>query len=98
MVEEVNQRSKEVCAGHRGVERRQEFPYTYRALELEAPSPDAGHVCTNETIGGIEYQWTPDVGAVPLVADMSSHLLSRPLDVSKYGVIYAAQKNMAPPA
>jgi len=55
------------------------------------------HVCTNETIGGVEYQWIPDVGATPLVADMSSHILSRPIDVSKYGVIYGgAQKNVGP--
>jgi phosphoserine aminotransferase len=55
------------------------------------------HVCTNETIGGVEYQWTPDVGATPLVADASSHILSRPIDVSKYGVIYGgAQKNAGP--
>jgi phosphoserine aminotransferase len=55
------------------------------------------HVCTNETIGGVEYQWTPDTGAVPLVADMSSHILSRPLDIAKYGVIYGgAQKNIGP--
>jgi phosphoserine aminotransferase len=55
------------------------------------------HVCTNETIGGVEYQWTPDTGDVPLVADMSSHLLSRVIDVSRYGVIYGgAQKNMGP--
>ncbi len=62
-------------------------------------SPDAAyvHVCTNETIGGVEYQWTPDVGTVPLVADMSSHILSRPLDVTKFGAIYAgAQKNAGP--
>ncbi len=53
------------------------------------------HVCTNETIGGVEYQWTPETGYVPLVADMSSHILSRVIDVAKYGVIYAgAQKNM----
>src|SRR5436305_6229849 len=52
------------------------------------------HICTNETIGGVEYQWTPDTGDVPLVADMSSHILSRVVDVSKFGVIYAgAQKN-----
>jgi len=52
------------------------------------------HICTNETIGGIEYQWTPETGDVPLVADMSSHILSRAIDVSKFGVIYAgAQKN-----
>jgi phosphoserine aminotransferase len=45
----------------------------------------------------VEYHWTPDVGDVPLVSDMSSHILSRPLDVSKYGVIYAgAQKNIGP--
>ena len=55
------------------------------------------HVCTNETIGGVEYHWTPDTGRVPLVADMSSHILSRPIDVSKYGLIYGgAQKNMGP--
>jgi phosphoserine aminotransferase len=55
------------------------------------------HVCTNETIAGVEYQWTPDTGNVPLVADMSSHILSRPLDVAKYGAIYGgAQKNMGP--
>ncbi|HUL95014.1 MAG TPA: 3-phosphoserine/phosphohydroxythreonine transaminase [Usitatibacter sp.] len=55
------------------------------------------HVCTNETIGGVEFHWTPQTGEVPLVADMSSHILSRPLDVSKYGLIYAgAQKNIGP--
>ena len=55
------------------------------------------HVCTNETIGGVEYHFTPDTRGVPLVADMSSHILSRPLDVAKYAVIYAgAQKNMGP--
>jgi phosphoserine aminotransferase len=62
-------------------------------------SPDAAyvHVTTNETIGGVEYQWTPDTGAVPLVADMSSHILSRAIDVAKYGVIYGgAQKNVGP--
>ncbi|HEY2629588.1 MAG TPA: 3-phosphoserine/phosphohydroxythreonine transaminase [Usitatibacter sp.] len=62
-------------------------------------SPDAAyiHVCTNETIGGVEFQWTPETGSTPLVADMSSHILSRPLDVSKFGLIYAgAQKNIGP--
>jgi phosphoserine aminotransferase len=55
------------------------------------------HICSNETIGGVEYQWTPDTGDVPLVADMSSHILSRVIDVSKYGVIYGgAQKNIGP--
>ncbi len=55
------------------------------------------HVCTNETIGGVEYHWTPETGDVPLVADMSSHILSRPIDVARYGVIYGgAQKNIGP--
>jgi phosphoserine aminotransferase len=52
------------------------------------------HICTNETIGGVEYHWTPETGSVPLVADMSSNMLSKPIDVSKFGVIYGgAQKN-----
>lgn len=62
-------------------------------------NPEAAyvHYCSNETIGGVEIFWTPDVGAVPLVADMSSHILSRPIDVAKYAMIYAgAQKNIGP--
>jgi phosphoserine aminotransferase len=61
--------------------------------------PDAAyvHICSNETIGGVQYHFTPEVGAVPLVADMSSDILSRPVDVAKYGLIYAgAQKNIGP--
>ena len=55
------------------------------------------HICSNETIGGVEYHWVPDTGNVPLVTDMSSSILSRPLDVSRYGLIFAgAQKNMGP--
>jgi phosphoserine aminotransferase len=55
------------------------------------------HICANETIGGVEYHWTPDVGDVPLVADMSSNLLSKPVDVARYGLIYGgAQKNIGP--
>jgi phosphoserine aminotransferase len=54
------------------------------------------HYTPNETIGGLEFFWVPEVG-VPLVADMSSTILSRPLDVSRFGVIYAgAQKNIGP--
>ncbi len=62
-------------------------------------NPDAAyvHYTSNETIGGVEIFWTPDTGKVPLVADMSSHILSRPIDVSKYSLIYAgAQKNVGP--
>ena len=61
-------------------------------------SPDAAyfHYCANETIGGLEIHEPPEVG-VPLVADMSSTILSRPIDVSKFGLIYAgAQKNIGP--
>jgi phosphoserine aminotransferase len=55
------------------------------------------HICTNETIDGVEFQYAPEVGDVPLVADMSSHILSRVIDVSKYGVIFGgAQKNIGP--
>ena len=55
------------------------------------------HICSNETIGGVEYHWTPDTGEVPLVADMSSNLMSRPVDVGRYGLIYGgAQKNIGP--
>jgi phosphoserine aminotransferase len=55
------------------------------------------HICSNETIGGVQYHFTPDTGNVPLVADMSSDILSRPVDVTKYGLIYGgAQKNMGP--
>ncbi|MBA3581788.1 MAG: 3-phosphoserine/phosphohydroxythreonine transaminase [Gammaproteobacteria bacterium] len=55
------------------------------------------HYTPNETIGGVEFHWTPDVGDMPLVADMSSTILSRPIDVSKFGLIYAgAQKNIGP--
>ena len=55
------------------------------------------HYTPNETIGGVEIFWTPDTGSIPLVADMSSNILSRPIDVSKYGLIYAgAQKNIGP--
>jgi phosphoserine aminotransferase len=55
------------------------------------------HITSNETIGGIEYHWVPETGGVPLVADMSSDILSRPVEVSKYGLIYAgAQKNIGP--
>ena len=62
-------------------------------------SPGAAylHVCTNETIDGVEFNVVPDAGDVPVVADMSSHILSRAVDVSKYGVIFAgAQKNIGP--
>jgi phosphoserine aminotransferase len=55
------------------------------------------HYTPNETIGGVEFDYLPKTGAVPLVADMSSTILSRPIDVTKFGLIYAgAQKNIGP--
>ena len=62
-------------------------------------NPEAAyvHYTPNETIGGVEFPFVPDTANVPLVADMSSTILSRPIDVSRYGVIYAgSQKNIGP--
>ena len=61
------------------------------------PDADYVHICFNNTIYGTKYNYIPDTGDIPLVADMSSCIISEPVDVSKFGVIYAgAQKNMAP--
>ena len=74
------------------------FTYVPKQADWKlAPGAAYVHVCTNETIGGVEYHWTPDTGEVPLVSDMSSHILSKPVDVSRFGLIYAgAQKNIGP--
>jgi len=72
------------------------FTYAPKAWQVR---PDAAyvHYCSNETIGGVEYHAVPAHGDVPVVADASSHFLSRPVDVSKFGLIYAgAQKNVGP--
>ena len=66
--------------------------------ELQS-SPGAAyfHITSNETIGGVQWKSFPDTGSVPLTADMSSDILSRPVDVSRFGLIYAgAQKNLGP--
>ena len=69
---------------------------TQDAWKLD-PNAAYVHYTPNETIGGVEIFWTPETGDVPLVADMSSCILSRPMDVSKFGLIYAgAQKNIGP--
>jgi len=55
------------------------------------------HMTSNETIEGVEFHWVPETGEVPLVADASSHILSRPFNVGRFGLIYAgAQKNIGP--
>ena len=61
------------------------------------PDADYVHICFNNTIYGTKFPYIPDTGDIPLVADMSSCIISEPVDVSKFGLIYAgAQKNMAP--
>lgn len=67
-----------------------------QALKL-TPGAAYVHYTPNETIGGVEFPYVPETAGVPLVADMSSNILSRPIDVSKFGLIYAgAQKNVGP--
>lgn len=62
-----------------------------------SPDADYVHICFNNTVYGTKFNYIPDTGDIPLVADMSSCIISEPVDVSKFGVIYAgAQKNMAP--
>ena len=61
------------------------------------PDADYVHICFNNTIYGTKFHYIPETGNIPLVADMSSCILSEPVDVSKFGLIYAgAQKNVAP--
>jgi phosphoserine aminotransferase len=74
------------------------FSYAPRQDQWQVdPAAAYVHYTSNETIGGVEFHWIPDTGEIPLVADASSHILSRPLDVSRFGLIYAgAQKNIGP--
>jgi phosphoserine aminotransferase len=66
------------------------------ALKL-TPGAAYVHYTANETIGGVEFPYVPETNGVPLVTDMSSNILARPIDVSKFGIIYAsAQKNIGP--
>ncbi|MDZ3990417.1 Phosphoserine aminotransferase [Pseudomonas sp. Teo4] len=77
-------------------------PYDYLAIPGQnewnlTKSAAYVHYASNETIGGLQFDWVPETGDVPLVVDMSSDILSRPIDVSQYGLIYAgAQKNIGP--
>ncbi|WP_085444825.1 3-phosphoserine/phosphohydroxythreonine transaminase [Magnetofaba australis] len=78
----------------------EEANFSYIPAQSEwTPTPGAAyrHITSNNTIFGAEYHWQPEAGDAPLVADMSSNILSRPVDVSRYGLIYAgAQKNLGP--
>ena len=69
-------------------------PFDHWALNTDAAYV---HYTPNETIEGVEFHWIPETGDVPLVGDLSSTILSRPVDVSRFGLIYAgAQKNIGP--
>ncbi len=74
------------------------FSYVPKQSEWKLdPGAAFVHITSNETIGGVEFHWVPDTGDVPLVTDASSHILSRPFDVGRFGCIYAgAQKNIGP--
>ena len=86
----VNIAASSEASGFTGVPPQDTWNLTSHAAYL--------HICTNETIDGVEYNFVPDSKPkVPIVADMSSHILSRQIDVSKYGVSFAgAQKNIGP--
>ncbi|CAG7785229.1 unnamed protein product [Allacma fusca] len=77
-------------------------PATFGAIPDPASwslDPEASYVyyCDNETVEGVEFHFVPETNGVPLVADMSSNIFSKPIDISKYGLIYAgAQKNIGP--
>jgi len=94
----LKEASKVGTANVAGTTESENFRRVPRADELTLDAAaQYVHITTNETIYGVEWQSLPDVGTVPLVADASSDILSRPLDVAKFGLIYAgAQKNMGP--
>lgn len=81
-----------------GTSKDDNFNHIPKQNELKLdPEADYVHICQNNTIYGTTFKYIPDTGNVPLVSDMSSCILSEPVDVSKYGLIYAgAQKNMGP--
>lgn len=81
-----------------GTTKEEKFCRIPRQNELKlSPNADYVHICENNTIFGSRWDYTPDTGDVPLVSDMSSCILSQPVNVAKYGLIYAgAQKNIAP--
>ncbi len=86
---EVNVAGDEAASGYTRVPQQHELQLT--------PGAAYCHYTPNETIGGVEYPYVPQTGTVPLVADMSSTILSRPIDVARFGLIYAgAQKNIGP--
>jgi phosphoserine aminotransferase len=91
--------AKRYCRVHVAADGQDSGYFSIPAQSSWRRTPGAAylHYTPNETIAGVEFHWVPDADGVPLVADMSSTLLSRPIDVSKFGLIYAgAQKNIGP--
>jgi phosphoserine aminotransferase len=86
------------CAVHEAADAGGAYLRVPPQKELRFSSGAAyAHYTPNETISGVEFGYVPDAGSTPLVADMSSSILSQPIDVSKFGLIYAgAQKNIGP--
>ena len=94
-VKEAQKYGDAVCAATSAADNFTYVPATTR--ESFRPDADYVHICFNNTIYGTKFNYIPDTGDIPLVADMSSCILSEPVDVTKFGLIYAgAQKNMAP--
>lgn len=84
----------EINIAYDGSENNYKHIPTQEELKLD-PEASYVHLCANNTIYGTEWKYVPDTNGVPIIADMSSNILSKPIDVSKYGMIYAgAQKNM----
>jgi len=91
--------AKRYCAVHLAADTSEGGFTTVPTQASLTLNPDAAyvHYTPNETIGGVEFDYIPETGDVPLVADLSSTILSRPIDVSRFGMIYAgAQKNIGP--
>lgn len=90
--------AKKYCTPHLAATGKTDAGFTRAPAFAEwqlSDDPAYVHLCTNETIDGVETFEIPDLGDVPLVADVSSHILSRPMDVAKYGVLFGgAQKNI----
>jgi len=97
--EKAHKESTKYCTGNAACNSKSTKFTTIPKKEDWKLDPEAAyvHYCDNETVNGVEFSYTPDVGEVPLVADMSSNFVSKKIDVRKHAVIYAGvQKNLGP--
>ena len=98
--EKALKEAKKQVSDVRVVASTQEVNYSRIPSQAELnlnPEATYVHMTSNNTIFGTEFHYIPETGSVPLIADMSSNILSRPLDISRYGIVYAgAQKNLGP--